>query len=274
MPFAEIDGTEVYYDIQGFGECIFLMHHGFGCSKMWDKIASSLVEQGFKTVCYDRRGYGQTARGMFPYDFYVSERFREESIADLEHLRHWLGIDSFHVISHCEGGVVAADYAAAYPERVKTVVISSTMCYSTMPLWQFNSQKFTKSFDQIAPGTRAKFLDWHGANTEEFFEQFRKFGGSYGKEMFDLRPVLNKISCPTLILYPDRSFLFEVEQGVAFYRNLLHGELAVLPNCGHNTYEEKPQEFLSHAVDFLNRHRYGDLKDLQDKSSKPVTCAG
>ena len=66
--------------------------------------------------------------------------------------------------------------------------------------------------------------------------------------MFDLRPTLELVNCPTLVLYPDRSFLFEVEQGVAFYRHLPKGELAVLPNCGHNTYDEQPEQYGSHIV--------------------------
>lgn len=273
MPFADINGTEIYYEIDGFGDCVFMLHHGFGCTKMWEHIYPALVDHGYKTIRYDRRGYGRTAKGVFSYDFYVSSQFRTRSVQELEALRHWLGIDSFHLVGQCEGGVVAVDYAAAYPDRVKSVVISSTMCYSTMPLWQFNAQKFTKAFNEIAPQTQEKFRDWHGDMVEEFFEQFRRFGGEYGKDYFDLRPVLSTVTCPTLVLYPDRSFLFEVEQGVAFYRSLPRGELAVLPNCGHNTYEEQPTRYASNVIDFLERHRYGDTA-VGLATARPITCAG
>ncbi len=46
----------------------------------------------------------------------------------------------------------------------------------------------------------------------------------------------------------------DVEQGVESYRNLPEGELAVIPDCGHNTYEEKPEEYLMFVLDFLRRH--------------------
>ncbi len=272
MPFAPINGTDVYYEIDGFGDCVFMLHHGFGCAKMWEHIYPALVDHGFKTIRYDRKGYGRTAKGVFSYDFYVSDRFREASVRELEALRHWLGVDSFHVVGQCEGGVLALDYAAAHPERVKTVVISSTLCYSVMPLWQFNAQKFTKAFHELAPQSQEKFRDWHGGMVEEFFEQFRRFGGEYGKEFFDLRPVLPNVTCPTLVLYPDRSFLFEVEQGVAFYRNLPRGELAVIPRCGHNTYEEQPELYIRHVTDFLQRHRYGE-GGVDSGIERPVTCA-
>ncbi|MGM0427372.1 MAG: alpha/beta fold hydrolase [Thermodesulfobacteriota bacterium] len=63
------------------------------------------------------------------------------------------------------------------------------------------------------------------------------------------------VTCPTLVLYPDRSGLFEVEQGMAFYRHLPYGELAVLPMCGHNTYEQQPGEYVHVILGFLRRHR-------------------
>jgi pimeloyl-ACP methyl ester carboxylesterase len=274
MPVTEINGISLYYDIQGFGEPVFLMHHGFGCAKMWDKIVPKLVENGYKTICYDRRGFGQSDPGAGFEDFYVSDRLRAESVAELESLRDWLGIDSFHVVGQCEGGVVAVDYAAAYPHRVKTVAISSTLCHSHTDMAAFNASKFTKTFEQLAPDLQTKFIDWHGERAERFFNQFRLFGGTYGKAAFDLRPTLSQVNCPALVLYPDRSFLFEVEQGVDFYRHLPKGELAVLPDCGHNTYDEQPDEYASHMINFLARHRFGEEAQRVGKSVKPVTCAG
>jgi pimeloyl-ACP methyl ester carboxylesterase len=58
-----------------------------------------------------------------------------------------------------------------------------------------------------------------------------------------------------MVLYPDRSFLFDVEQGVTFYRLLPKGELAVLPKCGHNTYDQKPEAYVREILAFLDRHR-------------------
>jgi len=274
LPVADIDGIKLYYEIQGHGEPLLLLHHGFGCTKIWDKIVPSLVGQGYKTICYDRKGYGQSDEGANFWDFYVSDQFRPESVRELESVRHWLGFDSFHIVGQCEGGVVAVDYAAQYPERVKNIVISSTLCYSEITLADFNALKFPKTFEELDPDLKAKLITWHGDRTEELFNQFRQFGGAYGKSFFDLRPALALVNCPTLVLYPDRSFLFEVEQGVAFYRSLPKGELAVLPNCGHNTYDQQPAEYVSHIVNFLARHRFGDKNGALPETVTPITCAG
>lgn len=274
MPFTKINGIDLHYEIHGHGDPLILLHHGFGCVRMWDKILPGIVSNGYKTICYDRRGFGQSGEGESFLEFYVSDDFVEESVNELESFRDWLGLDSFYLVGQCEGGVVGAEYAAKHPDRIRNMVISSTLCFSERRMHEFNVSKFTKTFDELAPELRDKLMSWHGERTKPFHEQFRQFGGAYGKGMFDLRPTLNHVKCPTLVLYPDRSFLFEVEQGVAFYRNLPAGELAVLPHCGHNTYEECPEEYIANVVSFFGRRRLDGLKVQNSKLTAPVTCAG
>jgi pimeloyl-ACP methyl ester carboxylesterase len=116
---------------------------------------------------------------------------------------------------------------------------------------------FPKPFRDLEPEVKEKLAYLQGEeHVESLFDLFRRYGGAYGKDIFDIRSVLPSVTCPTLILYPDRSILFEVEQAVEFYRHLPKGELAVLPNCGHNTYEEQPGEYIRHILNFLKRNHY------------------
>ena len=105
MSFVEINGINLYYEIHGHGAPLLLLHHGFGCTKMWNKILPQLVDSGYKPICYDRRGFGRSEEGPDFLDFYVSDAFMEESISELESFRDWLGLDSFYVVGQCEGGV-------------------------------------------------------------------------------------------------------------------------------------------------------------------------
>ena len=257
MAFTNINGIKIYHEIHGNGDPIVLLHHGFGCAKMWKDIYPALVEKGYQVVMYDRRGYGSSDNGKDFEEFYVSDRFRSESINELNQLMDVLRINSFHLIGQCEGGVVAIDYAVKFPDRVRMIVTSSTQCYSEIPMTEFNNLKFPQAFRELDAGLKEKLIEWHGKDhAESFYNQFRRYGGAYGKDVFDLRPQLLHVTCPTLVLYPDRSFLFGVEQGAAFYQHLPEGELAVLPKCGHNTYEHKPKEYVRHVLEFLERHQY------------------
>ena len=262
MPFTNFNERKLYYEIHGSGDTLLLLHHGFGCTKIWKDIYPGLVEKGYRVIMYDRRGYGQSEGGPDFQEFYVSDRFRPESVKDLAAFCDALQLDAFHIIGQCEGGVVAVDYAASHPDQVRSVVTSSTQCFSTVNMEELNAIKFPKAFQELDPDLRAKLIDWHGAeNAEPFFNQFRRFGGSYGKHVFDLRPLLPSVTCPTLVLYPDRSFIFDVEQGVAFYRHLPKGELAVLPNCGHNTYEHRPVDYVRNVLEFYGRHGFLPKKE-------------
>jgi pimeloyl-ACP methyl ester carboxylesterase len=259
MPFTETNGLKTYYEIHGKsknGDTVVLLHHGFGCTKMWKDIYPALVENGYRVVMYDRRGYGQSERGTDFKKFYESDGFRPESVKELAVLRESLDLDSFHIIGQCEGGVIGADYSAKYPEQVLSFVTSSTQCYSNIPMPELNRQKFPKPFRDLAPDLRKKLINWHGKDyAESSYNMFRTYGGAYGKGFFDLRGVLQLVKCPTLVLYPDRSFIFDVEQAIAFYRCLPMGELAVLPNCSHNTYEDQPGEYIRFVLSFFTRHQ-------------------
>jgi len=236
---------------------------------MWKDIYPALVMQGYRVVMYDRRGFGRSDRGEAFFRFYVSDAFRDQGVDELEQVRAALDLEAFHAVGQCEGGVVAADYASAHPNRVRSLTTSSTQCFSQVPMPQFNREKFPKSFQELDDELREKLLDWHGGtHAEPFYEQFRNEGGSYGTGFFDLRPTLSKILCPALVLFPDRSILFEVEQGVHFYRCLSQGELEVIPRCGHNTYEQRPGEYISALLAFLKRVEKG----RNDLASLMATC--
>jgi len=270
MPFGKINGHLVHHEIHGDGEeTIILMHHGFGSSKIWKGIYPHLVAEGFKVVIFDRRGFGRSEAGDDFQEFYESEdRYRPESTAELRRLKEILDIGECHLIGQCEGGVVAIDYAAEYPEDVKTVTVASTQCYSGVSMIEVNAIKLVNTFSLLDAKLQLKMIEWHGENGESRYNQFAKYGGAYGINCFDLRPMLHRVTCPALVLYPDRSAIFDVEQAVAFYRHLPKGELAVFPRCGHNTYEQRPEEYAKTVLDFIKRNRPGN----RPKEEPAINC--
>ena len=275
MPFERINGINIYYEIHNKGGkrgSVVLLHHGFGCVEMWREIYPRLVEEDFCVVMYDRRGFGRSERRDDFLEFYKSDRYRPESVEELALLMDLLGLDSFHIVGHCEGGVIGVDYAVKYPVQVQTVVASSTQCFSKKSMLEWNKEAFPKPFEDLAPELKEKLIKWHGDYAKPFFTQFREYGGAYGKDFFDLRGVLTSVTCPALVLYPDRSSIFDVEQGVAFYRHLPHGELAVLPYCGHNTYEYRPEEYVGIVLDFIERHDPADGLTSADSDGFNATC--
>ncbi|MBU2551638.1 MAG: alpha/beta hydrolase [Proteobacteria bacterium] len=255
MPFTTIKGLRTFYEVHGRGETIVLLHNGFSCVKMWRDIYPGLVRAGYQVVMYDRRGYGLSEEGPDFPDFYVSDGFREASVQAMAALMKHLGLDRFHIVGQCEGGVVGLDYAIRYPDQVRTLTTASTLCFLTTTLEEFNRAKFPDSFQGLTPRIQGKYFDWHGPErAEAFFNLCSRYGGEYGRGVFDLRGDLPQVTRPVLVMYPDRGHFFEVEQGVAFYRGLPRGELAVFPRCGHNIHEHYPEDYARQVLSFLSRH--------------------
>ena len=263
MPVLKIDGLDTYYEIHGEGETLVLLHNGFSCGLMWEDIVPILVAAGFRVLLYDRRGFGRSDGGADFARFYADENFREQSMTAMKELLLRLGIERVHIVGQCEGGVVGADYAARFPDRVMTLVTASTMCHSTIPMQDFNREKLPATFEDLPPALQKKYDYWHGAERGKvFYDICAQGGGCYGQTgFFDLRPTLSQVTCPTLVMYADRGYFFDVEQGVAFYRQLSNSELLVFPKCGHNIFEHYPQMYARQIGDFIRRNTFNKRRD-------------
>ena len=255
MPKIKIDGLDTYYEIHGEGETVVLLHNGFSCGMMWGEIVPILVAEGFRVLLYDRRGFGRSDGGAdFAVD-YVNRNYRARSVAAMAALMGRLGIDRFHIVGQCEGGVVGVDYAVNYPRQVLTLVTASTLCHSATSMVAFNREKLPATFDDLAPDLQKKYIHWHGSKRGHvFYDLCVQGGGCYGQGRFDLRPAIAKLTAPTLVMYPDRGYFFDVEQGVDFYRHLKRGELLVFPKCGHNIFEHYPRLYARQVAAFIRRH--------------------
>ncbi|MEE4113050.1 MAG: alpha/beta hydrolase [Desulfobacteraceae bacterium] len=257
MSIVKIDGLDTYYEIHGEGETPVLLHNGFSCGMMWEEIYPMLVAAGFQVLVYDRRGFGRSEGGADFAGYYVDAYFREHCVSEMAELMDRLGIDCFHIVGQCEGGVVGVDYAVRFPGQVKTLVTASTMCHSVISMRAFNRQKLPATFDDLDPLLQHKYIRWHGADRGRiFYDICAKGGGCYGQTgFFDLRPAISQVACPILVMYPDRGYFFDVEQGVDFYRHSTRGELLVFPKCGHNIFEHYSQMYARQVVDFIRRQR-------------------
>ena len=257
MPLIEINNLNTYYEDYGEGETIILLHNGFSCSKMWEQIAPLLVGAGYRVLVYDRRGYGRSDGGSDFESHYIGNGFRQAAVNAMTELVDSLGIDNFHIVGQCEGGVVGVDFALRHPRRVLTLSTASTLCFSDVPLDEFNRLKFPRTYNDLPADIQKKYVSWHGSDrAEPFYALCSRYGGCYGRDLFDLRPELAAVNCPTLVMYPDRGHFFEAEQGLAFFRSLCHGELAIFPKCGHNIFEHYPKLYAQTVIDFIKRNTH------------------
>ncbi len=113
-PTAEL----VLRDFAGQGHPIVLLHGGPGVPDYLEPVAL-LLAKSYRIVTFDQRGVGGSVvrSGGYAIANYLS---------DIEALRTYLGVETFHLFGHSWGGLLAQLYAATYPMHVNSLFLANS----------------------------------------------------------------------------------------------------------------------------------------------------
>jgi proline iminopeptidase len=123
------DGARLYYRVEGEGRDTVVVVHG-GPSLGLAYLAPDLVPlaRGRAVVHYDQRGIGRSTPLRDPERLSI-----ERHMQDLDALRAHLGLERLSLLGHSWGGMLAARYAAAHPERVERILLLDPMAPARDP---------------------------------------------------------------------------------------------------------------------------------------------
>lgn len=99
-------------DIAGAGPPLVFLHAGVADRRSWSAIMSELADT-HRSVAYDRRGFGETTCEPEPF----------AHVDDLLAVVNALGTERVSLVGNSQGGRIAIDFALAYPERVRAMVL-------------------------------------------------------------------------------------------------------------------------------------------------------
>jgi pimeloyl-ACP methyl ester carboxylesterase len=117
VSYADVNGLSLYYDDQGSGAPLVLLHGGLGSGEMWASALPALAV-GRRVITVDLQGHGRTAD--------VDRPFRPETMADdVAALIEHLGLERADVMGYSLGGHVALRTAIQHPQRVRRLVLVS-----------------------------------------------------------------------------------------------------------------------------------------------------
>jgi pimeloyl-ACP methyl ester carboxylesterase len=109
--FVDVEGGRVYYEAEGDGPPVLLIHGGLGTLRMWDEQVPRFAER-HRVIRYDTRGFGRTETDD------VEFANRDDAIAVLDDL----GVGSAAVVGQSRGAMIALDLALDRSERFVALV--------------------------------------------------------------------------------------------------------------------------------------------------------
>jgi pimeloyl-ACP methyl ester carboxylesterase len=122
MPFFVSTGVRIYYEVEGSGPPVVLLH-GLTSSiqQNWRRpgVIDALVKAGFRAVALDCRGHGRSDK---PHESaaYAGTQMGDDVTALMDHL----GIEVADLAGYSMGGAIAVSLLARRPERFRRVIIA------------------------------------------------------------------------------------------------------------------------------------------------------
>ena len=112
---------ELYYEDQGTGKPVVLIHGWPLSGRSWEKQVPVLLDAGYRVIAYDRRGFGDSSKPAFGYDY---DTFAE----DLHSLMTELDLHDATLVGFSMGGGEVARYIGTYgTERVSKAVFMAAV---------------------------------------------------------------------------------------------------------------------------------------------------
>ena len=118
MPYAAVNGLNMYYEIFGQGQPLILLHGGFGSTGMFVPIMAALSEKR-QVIAVDMQAHGRTADIDRPMSF---EAMSDDVVALLK----FFHLEKADIMGYSLGGNVALYTVIKHPELVRRAVIVST----------------------------------------------------------------------------------------------------------------------------------------------------
>ncbi|MEV7493014.1 alpha/beta fold hydrolase [Streptomyces anulatus] len=230
--YADLPGVRTWYETEGTGDPLVLLHGGFCTNDTWGAQRADLAST-YRVYLPERRAHGHTADVAGPLTY---QDMADDTVAFLEEV---VGGPA-HLVGWSDGGVVALIVAGDRPDLVRKAVAIGA-----------NSRPGPECFvepsmlDAMTPsGPDLAFF-------RELYEPVSPDGAGHWPvvaekviDMWRTQPTLTaedlaRVEAPTLVMAGDDD-LMTLEHTTALYRAIPDAELAVVPGASHLVPLEKP----------------------------------
>jgi pimeloyl-ACP methyl ester carboxylesterase len=271
MPFFDADDAAIYYEIEGDGPPLVLLHGYALNGRMWEYQAP-VFSKSHEVITVDLRGFGKSSCGKAWSGAIMA--------GDIIGLMSSLNLKNIAVLGFSMGGPVAVRIAYLLPEVVIKLILESSILPSRgLPKTKEEERRNGKELEILksrgVDGWAESMSMWRGQlvgdmlkDNPELESMWRKLISmhdiSYLSCMMtarlttesgtDWRSRLKKIQQKTLIIAGanDKNF---VDASKRLAQDIPNSEMVIIEGAGHMVNLERPEEFNRAVLGFLGKEK-------------------
>jgi pimeloyl-ACP methyl ester carboxylesterase len=228
-----------------------------------------LRKEGFRVVVPDQVGWGRSSKPIMPYNFH-------DMALNTRKLLESLGVTKAIIFGHSMGGMLAARFAASYPDMTEMVVICNPIGVTDERWshhWENAEQAYKRtiamSHDELYKGFEDN-IRWYFPNAwKPEYEKYVRMlysatlSGDWPRmamvrsiyqQITYLDPVVYDwahIKAKALVLCGEMDGPKYPEQVKHIANTIPNGQLALIPNVGHVPFMQAPDIFYRDLLRFL-----------------------
>ncbi len=258
----------IHYRLIGNGPSQIVFLHGFAASlHTWDDLALLFPTNEFTLHLLDLKGHGASSK-PFGGDYSALHNARLTTAYIRSH-----GLRDVTVIGHSFGGLVGLLAALEYREITRMVLIGAPGFPQQLPRFMRLLRlpvigpllMNAVSADRIARKGLETAFHRHELITERLVERYaagyRRKGSaralaSTARQLVPPNAAKHtarygSLPIPVLLLWGEHDRVVMPTQGDRLARELKKSQLVIIPDCGHNPHEERPEETFAVIRRFL-----------------------
>jgi pimeloyl-ACP methyl ester carboxylesterase len=266
------DGAKLYVKDWGTGRPVILMHGWPLSADSWDDQAVALAQAGFRSIAYDRRGFGRSEQPWGGYDY--------DTLADdLASVIGETGAEDAAIVGFSMGGGEVARYMSRHGGKdvAQAVLVSSVVPYMLQTADNPNGVP-QSTFDQMTTGMKKDrahffagfFKDFYGVGlvsqpvSDEVLAWSRNVSMQAGLKATldcakafattDFRPDLAAFKVPTLIIHGTADQTVPIDAtGRAAARGIAQAKLIEYEGAPHGLFATHKERLTNDLLAFLGQ---------------------
>jgi 3-oxoadipate enol-lactonase len=262
VPFTTSNETRIDWDESGAGDPLLLIM-GLGYTRdMWHRTRPFLSEH-YRTIAFDNRGVGKSDVPRGPYSI-------AQMAADAAAVLDAAQVERAHVLGVSMGGMIAQEFALAYPQRVRSLILGCTACggQDAIPaatkVLQILMARATMTPEE---GAQAMVPFIYDARTpreridEDLAIRRRTYPTAAGY-LGQLQAILawtsfdrlTDIHAPTLIIHGESDQLVPPENARILEKHIRGSRMVMLPHASHIFITDQPEVSHREILAFLSEN--------------------